>query len=283
MIAVTGASGQLGRHVIHYLRQRTAAGNILALTRNPTDIQHLRQLGVQVRHCDFNQPDSLQPAFSDAEKILLIPGNEIGMRIKQERAVINAAQCHQPDLFVYVSVTRATTTPIALAQEHKATEQNLGESDLNHVILRNCWYNENLTQNLTGVLASGRVRGTSANGLIHTAAAKDYAEAAAVVLTSSNRHAGKVYELAGDEGFTMEQYAAEVERLSGKTIHYENMKAVEFCDYLQNLRMPQQQAELLTDAQIHAREGWLKEGSQTLKQLIGRPTTNIAESIKDAL
>lgn len=283
MIAITGASGQIGRQVIQQLLKRTSAANLLAIARNPADIDEFRRAGVCVRQADYNQAETLLPALSGARKILLISGNELGRRESQHAAVISAAKQLKVDLLAYTSVTKASHSPIGLAQEHKVTEQLIHQCGLPAVILRNCWYNENLTQNLSGVLTAGKVRGAASDGIIHTAAAADYAEAAAIILHSDEKHRGNIYEFAGDQGFTMKQYAAEISRLCGKKIHYENLPERDFSEYLTRLRMPAVQARLLADAQIHAANGWLQESSQTLSKILGRPTTSMAEAITAAL
>ena len=56
---------------------------------------------------------------------------------------------------------------------------------------------------------------------VSSAARADYAAAAAAVLTAAQPQA--IYELAGDHGFTLTEYAAEVARQSGKAIVYKDL------------------------------------------------------------
>ena len=283
MIAITGANGQLGQLVIASLLEKTNPSNIIALVRNLDSANNLKALGVQVREADYNKPDTLKNAFNGVDKLLLISGSEVGSRVAQHQAVIDAVKDKGLSLFAYTSILKADTSPMILAQEHKATEQAIKESGLPAVILRNGWYSENYTQSIGGVLASGMVASAAALGKLHTAARKDYAEAAAVVLTSDQPQVGKVYELAGDQGFTLEEYATEVSKQAGKAIQYQEMNGDDFQNLLVQVGLPEGFANVLADAEVQAAKGWLEETSQSLSQLIGRETTPLVNSITAAL
>ena len=76
-----------------------------------------------------------------------------------------------------------------------------------HTLLRNGWYLENYTARLAGALAQARSSAAAGEGRISAAPRADYAAAAAAVLTGDG-HAGKTYELAADEAFTLAGLAA---------------------------------------------------------------------------
>lgn len=283
MIAVTGANGQLGRLVIKSLLTKTDANNIVALVRSPDNAEDLKKLGIEVRKADYNDPVTLGPALQGIDKLLLISSSEIGQRAAQHQAVIDAAKKAEIKLFAYTSLLKADTSPLALAQEHKVTEQAITSAGLPAVILRNGWYTENYTGSLDAVLNAGSIVGAAENGKLHTASRQDYAEAAAIVLTSDENQVGKVYELAGDQGFTLEQYATEISKQANQQIQYQALTGSEYAELLTNVGLPEAMASLLADAEVNAAKGWLAEDSQTLSQLIGRPTTSLAESISLAL
>jgi NAD(P)H dehydrogenase (quinone) len=282
MIAVTGANGQLGQWVIKSLLTKTPAESIIALVRNPEKAASLKSMGVQVRKADYNEPDSLTQALIDVEKLLLISSSEVGQRVQQHAAVIDAAKAARVSLLVYTSILKADTSPLILAQEHKETEALLKASGLPVAILRNGWYTENYTESLAGVLQTGAVLGAAEEGRLYTASRQDYAEAAAVVLTSPNQ-VGKIYELAGDKGFTLAEYAQEISKQTSKEIPYKNLAMNAFTELLIQVGLPEGFAGALADSEVHAANGWLAEDSQTLSRLIGRPTTPLSEAITAAL
>lgn len=282
MIAITGATGQLGRLVIDALLQRVPASEVLALVRDPLKARDLTALGVTVRQADYSQPQTLATALVGVERLLLISSNEIGQRTVQHRAVIDAAKAAGVKLLAYTSVLLADTSALGLAAEHLATEQALRASGLDHVLLRNGWYSENYSAGLPTALEHGVLLGAAGQGRIASAARADYAEAAAVVLTSEGQ-AGRVYELAGDSAYTLEQLAAQTARQSGKPLVYQNLSQEEYQAALLGIGLPEGFAVLLADSDAAAAKGALFDDGQQLSRLIGRGTTPIADSVAAAL
>ncbi|GGX42738.1 SDR family oxidoreductase [Saccharospirillum salsuginis] len=283
MIGVTGATGQLGRLVIQHLLNRTEASNIVALVRNPDNAQGLREQGVTIREADYDRPETLSAALNGVSKLLLISSNAVGQRMPHHQAVIDAAKAEGVELLAYTSILKADRSPLILAQEHKETEEALQASGLPTVLLRNGWYTENYTQSLGGVLQAGMVAGAAGEGVLNTATRNDLAEAAARVLTSADSEAGRVYELSGDEGFTLADYAREIARQTDRSIEYRALSEQDFTQMLVQIGLPEGFASILADAEARAAEGWLSDSGNDLSRLLGRPTTSLSEAVRDAL
>ncbi|MGK5062184.1 SDR family oxidoreductase [Janthinobacterium sp. LB3P112] len=281
MIVITGATGNLGQHVIASLLTSVPAANIIAAVRNPAKAANLVALGVQVRQADYNDGASLDAAFKGARKILLISSSEVGQRAQQHQNVIDAAKRAGVSLLAYTSVLRADTSPLGLAAEHVITEAAIRAANLPYTFLRNGWYLENHTEHLAPVLEHGVVLGAAQNGRFSSAARLDYAAAAAAVLTAAQPQA--IYELAGDHGFTLAEYAAEVARQSGKAIVYKDLPQADFQAALVNVGVPEGFAGLLADSDAGVAKGGLEDNGKQLSALIGRPTTSLADAVKVAL
>lgn len=282
MIVVTGASGQLGRLVIHSLLGKLPAAQIVAAVRQPERAADLAALGVQVRRADYTQPATLDAAFSGAEKVLLISSSEVGQRTVQHRNVIDTARRAGVALLAYTSLLHAERSPLGLAAEHQVTERLLKESGLPVVLLRNGWYTENYLASIPPALQHGAFIGSAGDGRIASAARADYAEAAAAVLTLADQ-AGKVYELAGDESYTLAEFAAELSRQAGKTIPYVNLPEAEYKAALVGAGLPEPLAGLLADSDAGAAQGALFDEQRQLSRLIGRPTATLAALMTKAL
>lgn len=282
MIVITGATGQLGRLVIQSLLAKLPATQIVAAVRNPARAADLAALGVQVRKADYTDPALLEAAFQGAEKVLLISSSEIGQRAAQHRNVIDAAKKAGVSLVAYTSILHADRSPLGLAAEHAATEAYLRESGLPHVLLRNGWYTENYLASVPPALQHGAFIGSAGEGRISSAARVDYADAAAVALTASGQ-AGKVYELAGDDSYTLTEFAAELSRQSGKPVPYVNLPEADYKAALLGAGLPEPIANLLADSDVGASKGGLFDEQRQLSALIGRPTTSLAALMQVAL
>lgn len=282
MIAITGATGQLGRLVIDSLLKIVAPAELIALVRDPAKADDLRAKGVKVRVADYSKPETLTSALAGVDRLLLISSSEVGQRSAQHGAVIEAAKLAGVQLLAYTSLLHADTSTLGLAAEHRDTEKALVDSGLSYVILRNGWYSENYTASVAPALQHGVILGSAKDGRISSAARADYADAAAVVLTSENQ-AGKVYELAGNESYTLAELATEVAKQSGKDVVYNDLPEDQYKDALVGLGLPDVFAALLADSDAAAAKGDLYDQSNELGKLLGRPTTTIAQSVSAAL
>ncbi|CNF35582.1 SDR family oxidoreductase [Yersinia frederiksenii] len=282
MIAVTGATGQLGRLVIDALLKKVPASEIIAAVRNPEKASDLAALGLQVRKADYSQPATLDTAFQGVDKLLLISSSEVGQRVTQHTAVINAAKHAGVKLLAYTSLLHADTSVLGLGEEHRATEALLHESGLPVVLLRNGWYTENYAASIAPAVAHGAFIGAVGNGRIASAAREDYAQAAAAVLTQEDQ-AGKVYELAGDDSYTLAEFSAEIARQSGKPVVYKDLSETDFKQALISAGLPEGFASMLADSDAGAAKGGLFDDSHTLSKLIGRPTTPYTKVIAATL
>lgn len=282
MIIVTGASGQLGRLVIEVLLKKLPPSEIVAAVRNPDKIKDLGARGIQVRHADYDQPETLAKAIKQGEKLLMISASEVGRRALQHRRVIDAAKNAGASFIAYTSLLHADTSPLPLAAEHKETEAMLKSSGIPFALLRNGWYTENYIAGIPPALQYGVLLGSAEEGRIASAARADYAEAAAAVITSDNQ-AGKVYELAGDTSYTLAELAAEISRQSGKPVTYKNLPEAEYKATLIRAGLPEAVATLVSESDVGASKGGLFDDSRQLSALIGRPTTPLTPLVKAAI
>ncbi|MBX3146281.1 MAG: SDR family oxidoreductase [Gemmatimonadales bacterium] len=279
LIAVSAATGQLGRLVIERLKAKVPAANIVALTRSA---EKGADLGVSVRVADYAKPETLGPALAGVDTLLLISSNEIGQRTPQHKNVIAAAKQAGLGWIIYTSLLRADSWPIDLAIEHWETEQMLAASGIPYTVLRNSWYHENYAGAIAGARATGALLGSAGDGKISSAARADYADAAVAVLTGTG-HQGKTYELAGDTAFTLADLAAEISRQLGREIPYRNLPVDELAKVLASIGVPEPIAGMMARWEAGTAEGRIFDDGRQLSRLIGRPTTPVAATVRAVL
>ncbi len=278
-VAITGATGQLGRLVVEKLKQKVPASDIVALVRTP---EKASDLGVAVRAADYAKPETIDKALAGVDTLLLISSNELGQRAVQHQNVIEAAKKAGVKQIVYTSLLHADSSALSLAEEHRQTEAGLKASGIPHTILRNGWYTENYTGSIGGALAGGAFIGSAGDGKISSASRCDYAEAAVAVLTSDG-HDGKVYELAGDEPYTLADLAAEISKQTGKDIPYKNLSEADYAAALKGFGLPEGLAAAIASWDVGAASGALFDNGKQLSKLIGRPTTPLSQAVAEML
>ena len=282
MITVTAATGHYGGLVVEELvRRGVPASDIVAAVRDPDKAASLAGRGVQVREADYDRPDTLVPAFTGAGKLLLIPSAVFGQRYPQMQRAVTAAAAAGAGLIAYASFVNTGTSTLRLGAERKQAEAAIRASGLPFVLLRNGAYTEMYTETLGPALQYGAILGSAGDGKISAATRADLAEAAAAVLAGDG-HESSVYELGGT-AFTMADLAAEVSRQTGKHIVYQDMPVDDYAKALTAAGIPESFAGLLADTSLAIAHGDWYTDSTDLQQLLGRPSTPLADAVAAAL
>ncbi|MER5839647.1 SDR family oxidoreductase [Streptomyces prasinus] len=280
-IVVTGATGNLGRHVVEQLLEKVPAEQVTAVVRSPEKAADLAERGVRLAVADYNAPETLDGVFAAGDKVLLISGNEFDKgRVQQHRRVIDAAKAAGVALLAYTSAPGTLTA--ALADDHRGTEKALLDSGVPYVLLRNGWYHEVYTENLAPVLEHDAVVAAAGEGRISSAARADYAAAAVAVLTGEG-HENKTYELGGDEAWSLAEYAAELSRQTGREIAYKPVTVEELTGILTGAGLPGPVAAIFAGVDASIEKGELVVTSGDLARLAGRPATPLADAVAAAL
>ena len=279
-IAVTGASGQLGHHVVDSLIARgVAPSSIVAIARTTAKAADLAERGVDVRHGDYDQPDTLDAALAGVDRLVLVSASEMGKRVAQHAAVIAAAERTGVERIVYTSLLRADATSNPLAPEHAATEKALAASPIPATVLRNSWYLENYTGQIPTYTATGTILGATAGATIAAASRADYADAAAAAVLAPE--AGATYELAGTR-FTLDDLAAAVAAATGTPVAHSDVSVEQLAATLQEVGMDAGTAGFWAAVDASIAKGELDTDSDALERLIGRPATSLAEAVAAA-
>ncbi|ODT81092.1 MAG: hypothetical protein ABS76_13445 [Pelagibacterium sp. SCN 64-44] len=215
-LLVTGASGHLGGLAVDELLARGAT-RIIAGTRDPSKLTDLKAKGVETRKVDFDDAASLPAAFAGVDRVLLISTNDVGRRLPQQTAAVDAAKAAGVRHIVYTSAPAARpNTDAGLGPEHYWTEVAIAASGLDFTFLRNHMYAENNLMDAAQVIASGQLFGLIGDRGTAYLARADAARTAAGALLSAE---GKsIEDVTGPAAITNEQRAALYSTLSGKSI-----------------------------------------------------------------
>jgi NAD(P)H dehydrogenase (quinone) len=282
-IVVTGATGQLGHLIVEaLLRDGVAPADVVAGGRDLTKLDDLARRGVRVATIDYDDPSSLDAAFVGADTLMLVSASEPGHRVPQHKAAIDAAVAAGVKRIVYTSAPYATTSALVLAPEHKATEELIAASGIPSTILRNGWYTENYTSTARQAAETGTLISSVGDGVVSSASRKDYADAAAVVLTTDG-HEGRVYELSGDVAWTQDELAAAISTVTGATVVYAPLSTEEHAAILRAAGLPDGTIGFVTALDANIRDGLIGYTTGDLSRLIGRPTTPLLEGLAASL
>lgn len=278
---VTGASGRLGRTVIRRLIARgSAPSDLVAGVRDPSTVTDLTDLGVGVVHLDLDRATTIPAALESIDRVLFISLPEIQRRAARQRPFIEAAARVTLDMLVYTSVLYAPNSKLPMASEHAATEELIRELGVPSVILRNGWYNENYLHDLDQARITGELTAAAGAGRVASASIEDYADAAAAILISEN-HQGRVYELAGDTSWTYDKLATIFSDVLGFPIAYRCIRNSGNAQAGGEIQPEVHEASLFAQIDSAISQGALESSDRALAALIGRPTTPIAQTLRE--
>ncbi|TDT30942.1 SDR family oxidoreductase [Naumannella halotolerans] len=282
-ILVTGATGHLGRLTIDSLLARGVdAADIVAFGRSEERLAELAELGVRTAVGSYDDPASLDAAFAGVDRIGFISGSEVGQRSTQHANVVDAAARAGVGLLAYTSAPHADTSDLVLAPEHKATEEKIAASGVPAAILRNNWYTENYVRDARQAAETGVLLGSTGDGKVASASRKDFAEGLAVVLTS-NGQAGKIYELGGDVAWDHAELAATIGRIFGREVVVRDVSTEEHIAARREAGLDEGSAGFVATLDANIKNGDLAEVTGELSALIGRPTTQLEQGLREAL
>jgi NAD(P)H dehydrogenase (quinone) len=281
-LVITATSGHLGRLVVESLLARgTTPADIVATARTLESLSALAERGVRTARLDYDEPTTVAGVVEPGDILLLVSGSEVGRRAGQHAAVIEAAKQAGVARIVYTSVLGATTTPLLLAPDHKATEEALVASGVPFTILRNGWYTENYASEIERARETGAITASVGDGRVASASRVDYADAAAVVLAGEG-HEVAVYELSGDVAWSFDELAAAIAGIVGRDVVYSRMTPEEHAAALTAAGLDEGTVGFVVGLDGGIRDGLLAGTSGDLARLIGRPTTPLAVGLAAA-
>lgn len=281
-IGLTGATGHLGRFVVEALLKKVPAGQIVVSVRQPEKAADLKERGVEVRHGDFDSPETLPQAFAGLDRLLIVSADgDTETRIRQHKAAVDAAKAAGVGFIAYTSAPKADTSSLFLAEVHRFTEGIIRESGIPYSFLRNNWYLENEAGSIQAAKAGAPWVTSAGTGRVGWALRRDYAEAAAAVLAGEG-HENTVYELGG-KLLTQEELAGVVAGVLGKDIPVQQVDDSTYVEIMKGVGVPEPALPIVVGIQQGIREGTLEVASGDLEKLLGRPTTPLEEGIRALL
>jgi len=282
-IGISGAAGQLGRATTDLLLERVEPGELVLVTRAPSLLETHADRGVAVRHGDYREPATLPEAYAGVDTLLLISGADIGQRVAQHSAAIDAAKEAGVRRVAYTGIVNPTeANAAAAAPEHRGTEEALLASGLEWTFLRNGIYGDLTADGLQQSISAGQHVFNSGDGGTSYITRADCAAAAAEVLAGDG-HANKAYDVTGSEALTGFDLAALASEVSGTQVEPVSVDDDTLVSILvEHAGLPEFIAQFLASFGRAAREGQLGLVSDDFERLTGRPPARFRTQLEGA-
>lgn len=278
VIGVTGASGQLGGHILDELLARGVKGaDIVALSRSPEKLQRFADKGVQLRKGDFDDAAGLVGAFKGIDRLLVIPASDLrpGIRLPQHKRAIDAAKQAGVKHLVYISTVGAHRGQ-DLFTTHVETELAVFASGLPWTILRMGMYFDNLWMGTLQYALSAGVYAATAPTPAANVARSDVA-AAAAALAAANGHDGYVYQATGPASQTPAEIAATIGNVFGRKVEPVAVSQDQFNAALKNAGLPDFVVAAIGGIEAARARGLLDVVTHDIERLTGRKAQTLAD------
>lgn len=279
-ILVTGATGHLGRAVLHHLLEthRLSPANLVAASRNPASLAEISASGVETRRADFDDEAGLVEAFTGIDRLLIISTDELatpGKRLSQHKAAVSAAAKAGVGHVVYTSMPNPDRSLVSFAPDHLGTEEAIKASGLRYTILRNAWYHDNYLMSMPHNLRTGTWFTAMGAGRIANISRDDCARAAAAVLADPQAENG-ILTVTGSESLTAEEIAARVSAATGKQLSVVHVTDEQLAQGLAGAGLPDFVVRMLVSADANVRAGNFDLVSGDFERLTNRKPQTLA-------
>jgi NAD(P)H dehydrogenase (quinone) len=278
-IAVTGASGQLGRRVVELLLESNA-GKVVAVTRTPEKLADLAGRGVEVRQGDFDYPEQLERAFAGVDRVLIVstdamgrPGGRHAHHADAVKAAENAGVTHA----VYTSyIGPRPTTYISVSNDHFQTELAIAQSRMTWTFLRNNMYTDMLLWGLPQAIATGQLFTATGGGGRSYVTREDCARAAVGALLS-DFEGHRILEVTGPAAVTQDEIAAIASEIAGRPVKHVPLSSEDLKKGMIEAGTPEMYADVMLEFDTATAQGYLAVVTPAMKDLTGREATSVRE------
>jgi uncharacterized protein YbjT (DUF2867 family) len=219
-ILVTGATGDIGGHLVRALRERGAPFAVMC--RRPEQRADFAQRGIEAVAGDFADPQSLPAAMVGIEQLfLLAPDGQD--QYQQDRTAIDAAVAAGVHHVVKLSTLDANpTSAIPWARDHARADAYLAGTGVRWTRLAPGAFTKNVLE-LAPAIRRGLLPGTSGNGATSWVDVHDIGEAAARILTDRSLQGevtGRTYILTGTHPLSFPEIATILSTELGHRVRY---------------------------------------------------------------
>ncbi len=276
-VAISGAGGKLGRLAAEYVLERLSPSEVVLVTRDTAALSDLAARGAQVRHGDFDQPDTLPAAFSGAERLLIISTGDLGRRVPQHKSAVDGAVKAGVVHVAYTSVPNPTPeNPAMVVGEHSATEQAIEDSGLAWTMLRMGLYAEFQVPPGANAVASGRLVHNAGDGRTAYLSRADCAAAAGAWLVDGG-HEGVAFTVTGPELLSQADVAGLLSAVTGRPVEAVAVGDDEFIAGLIAAGVPETMAPGFATWGQAIRKGALNAQTSVVEDLTGRAPRTLRE------
>lgn len=282
MIAITGASGNLGQFTLSYALEKIPADQLMAVVRTPSKLKNFAKRGVTVRAADYGNGPSLLSAFQGVDTLLLISTSAVGPKAlhQEQQAVASAAEAGVRRIVYTSTLSPSPEAYFEAGRTCYATEHAIEVSGMDYVFFRNSMYLETIPLFIGSAMEDGQIYYPAGEGRVSFASRKDMAEALAVVL-ASDAHRSVSYRITGAEALRFADLAELLKSERMLPAAYHDISPTAFAAGLREANLPDDSIAFMESMAKSIRGGEFAIVDDCLAQLLSRIPLSAREYIAE--
>lgn len=214
-VLVIGATGTIGREVVRLLSAKGVP--VRALVHSPGKAALVEGPWVEIARGDLAQPYTIEAAAEGASRMFLLAPMDPRMA-EWERAAIRAGACAGVRHIVHLSGSDAhPDSPLLLNRLRGQIDAELAASGLEYTILQPDAMMQNVLAHIPTIVSQGVFYAVRPDAKMAMVDARDVAAVAVAALTELG-HGKKTYHLTGPEALSMNDVAARLSAVLGRTV-----------------------------------------------------------------
>tara|TARA_R110002049_G_scaffold258433_5_gene434188 strand:+ start:4520 stop:5413 length:894 start_codon:yes stop_codon:yes gene_type:complete len=227
-ILITGATGNIGTEVIHYLYKLDHEAEIIlavrSIERSKSKFQNYQKL--LFRRFDFEDIQSFDDAFKDIDILFLLRPPHISDVDKYFQPLLHSAKNNGIKRVVFLSVQGAEKSKVI---PHNKIERLVRSFGFNYIFIRPSYFMQNLTTTLRSeIVEKQSITLPSGKAKFNWVDVKNIGEASAALIKSFDTHQNSIYEITGTENKNFQEVTGIINEVAGLNIKFRPINPISF-------------------------------------------------------
>lgn len=276
-VLITGATGNVGKEVIHSLARFAGQLTIIAAVRDIKKSPGLFPSSVNLRHFDFEQPDTFAPAFNQVDILFLLRPPHIANVKKYFKPLLAAAKKNGIQKVIFLSVQGAEKSSVI---PHRQIEQLIMNMEFDFIFVRPGYFMQNLTTTLLEeIRKDGSITLPAGSARFNWIDVRNIGEAVARLICEADRYKNDVFVITGRENMNFRSVSALITSITGKRVIYRPVNPFRFYFIKRRSGMPHAFAMVMTLLHFLPRLQPEPDITDDYEQLTGKKPSSLEDFI----
>ena len=226
-VLITGATGNVGSEVLKSLMLLKSDLKISAGVKNEVeDKKKFSDHKIKIIRFDFQDIISFKPALADCDILFLLRPPQISDVNQFFKPLIEVAVFCSVKHIIFLSVQGVEKS--SLIPHHKI-EKLIVESKIPYTFLRPAYFMQNFTTTLSNdIVNNKKIFLPAGNAKFTVVDVEDIGKVAAKIITETQNHTNKKYDLTCNEKLTFKEMAEKLSEVLNTSIKYESPTLLKF-------------------------------------------------------